>query len=191
MLLIVCRLKSMSNGNIGGQQFETPMSAVHIPQAPSTRRDSNMRDRPLVCSADETLVAETKTKLSGRCAEWLKLDRESDRLSELWAALEGEAVARFDYFHMDEQERLGLPMGQEMAAIRRQLDALSLRRKRLYRAITALTPADIHEAVALLVMAARINERDKSPTAPLIRKVMEALAEQTCPECARAYAPSN
>ena len=167
------------------------MSSVQMLKTPPTRRNPGTEDRPLVCSADETLVAETKTKLSGRCAEWLKLDRESDRLSELWAALEGEAVARFDYFHMDEQERLGLPMGQEMAAIRRQLDALSLRRKRLYRAITDLTPADIHEAVDLLVMAARINERDPSPTSPLIRKVIEALADRTCPDCARAYAPSN
>jgi len=167
------------------------MSAIQIPQTPLTRRNRDTRVRPVVCSAGKTLAAATTTKLSGRCAQWLRLDRESNRLSELWAALESEAVGRFDYFHMDEQERLGLPIGQEMAAIRKQLDALSRRRKRLYCAITDLTPADIHEAVDLLVMAARINERDPGPTAPLLHKVIEALAEGTCPDCARAYAPSS
>jgi len=167
------------------------MSSVQKLKTPPNRRNSGTEDRPLVCSVGETLVAETTTRLSGRCAQWLRLDRESDRLSELWAALESEAVGRFDYFHMDEQERLGLPMGQEMAAIRKQLDALSRRRKRLYRAITDRTPTDIHEAVDLLVLAARINERDPGPTGPLIRKVMEALADRTCPDCARAYTPSN
>ncbi len=48
---------------------------------------------PLVCvAADASAAAETDT-LVGRCAQWLTLDFESDRLARRWAALETQAVA--------------------------------------------------------------------------------------------------
>lgn len=144
---------------------------------------------PVVCAAGEgTGAAET---LTGRCAQWLTLDFESDRLARRWAALETQAAAGFDYFRMNERERLALPMGPEMAAIENALDVLFGRRKRLYRAITRMTPTTIHEAASLVVIAARIEVHDPGPTAPLVRKAMDFIDRGTCPRCGEPYVPKS
>ena len=145
---------------------------------------------PLICVAGGAQAAATET-LIGQCAQWLTLDFESDRLARRWALLETEAVAAFDYFRMNDRERLGLPMGPEMAEIEKQLDGLFRRRKRLYRAITKMTPANLHEAASLIVIAARIDFHDPGPTAPLVRKAMECIAEGTCPRCGEPYVPKS
>lgn len=144
---------------------------------------------PVVCAAGEgTGGAET---LIGRCAQWLTLDFESDRLARRWAALETQAAAGFDYFQMTDLERLRLPMGPEMAAIEKALDVLFGRRKRLYRAITRMTPTTIHEAASLIVIAARIEVHDPGPTAPLVRKALDFIARGACPRCGAAYVPKS
>jgi hypothetical protein len=145
---------------------------------------------PVVCAASSNQQAAPET-LIGHCAQWLTLDFESDRLARRWAALETEAAANFDYFRMNERERLSLPMGPEMAAIEKELDVLFGRRKRLYRAITRMTPTTIHEAASLIVIAARIEVHDPGPTAPLVRKAMDFVARGTCPRCGEAYVPKT
>jgi hypothetical protein len=105
--------------------------------------------------------------------------------------LETQAAADFDYFQMNERERLALPMGPEMAAIEKALDVLFGRRKRLYRAITKMTPTTIHEAASLIVIAARIEVHDPGPTAPLVRKALDFIARGTCPRCGEAYVPKS
>ena len=146
---------------------------------------------PLVCVAAEAPAAPATDTLVGRCAQWLTLDFESDRLARRWAALETQAVADFDYFNLSDSERLRLPMGPEMDAIEKQLDQLFNRRKRLYRAITKMTPANVHEAASLIVIAARIEIHDPGPTAPLVRRAMEFIAQATCPRCGEAYVPKS
>lgn len=145
---------------------------------------------PLACSVDAKAVPAADT-LIGRCAQWLTLDFESDHLARRWAALETEALASFDYFRMNDRERRGLPMGPEMEAIEKQLDDLFTRRKRLYRAITKMTPANVHEAASLIVIAARIEIHDPGPTAPLVRKAIDFIAQATCPRCGEAYVPKS
>lgn len=144
---------------------------------------------PGVCAAAGGAgAAET---LIGRCAQWLTLDFESDRLARRWAALETQAAAEFDYFRMNDRERLGLPMGPEMLAIEQALDVLFGRRKRLYRAITRMTPTTIHEAASLIVIAARIEVHDPGPTAPLVRSALDFIERGTCPRCGEAYVPKS
>jgi len=146
---------------------------------------------PVVCVVGNAPTAPAADTLIGRCAQWLTLDFESDHLARRWAALETEAVASFDYFRMNDRERRGLPMGPEMEAIEKQLDDLFSRRKRLYRAITKMTPANVHEAASLIVIAARIEIHDPGPTAPLVRKAMDFIAQATCPRCGEAYVPKS
>ncbi len=145
---------------------------------------------PLACTI-QAAVPERPETLIGSCAQWLTLDFESDRLARRWAALETEAAAAFDYFRMTERERLSLPMGPEMGAIEKALDGLLVRRKDLYRAITRMTPGTIHEAASLIVIAARIEVHDPGPTAPLVRKAMDLIAQGTCPRCGEAYVPRS
>ncbi|MCA0359408.1 MAG: hypothetical protein LCH78_21610 [Proteobacteria bacterium] len=145
---------------------------------------------PLACTI-KVAARELPETLIGSCAQWLTLDFESDRLARRWSALETEAAGNFDYFRMNERERLSLPMGPEMGAIEKELDVLFGRRKRLYRAITRMTPATIHEAASLIVIAARIEVHDPGPTAPLVRKALDFIARGTCPRCGEAYVPKN
>jgi hypothetical protein len=146
---------------------------------------------PLVCAVgDGSAVPEADT-LIGRCAQWLALDFESDALARRWAALETRAVAAYDYFRMNDRERLSLPMGPEMAAIEDQLDSLFTRRKWAYRAITQIAPTNLHEAASLIVIAARIEIQDPGPTAPLVRKAMDVVAKGTCARCGEPYVPKS
>jgi hypothetical protein len=142
---------------------------------------------PLVCAVGNAPATPAADTLIGSCAQWLTLDFKSDVLARRWAALETQAVAAYEYFRMNDRERLGLPMGPEMAAIEEQLDVLFTRRKRLYRAITKMVPANLHEAASLIVIAARIEIHDPGPTAPLVRKAMDVIAKGTCPHCGEPY----
>lgn len=144
---------------------------------------------PVVCLAN-TLSAPSDT-LIGRCTEWLTLDFKSDDLARRWSALETLAASGYDYFRMNDRERRSLPMGTEMEAIEKQLDALFNQRKRLFKDITKMAPTNVHEAASLMVIAARIEVHDPGPSAPLIRKAMEFIADGTCPRCGEPYVPKS
>lgn len=146
---------------------------------------------PVACAADAPPAISSADTFIGSCAQWLASDFETDRLARRWAELETEAAANFDYFNMGERERLNLSMGPEMAAIEVQLDRLQKQRKRLYRAITKMTPANLHEAACLIVIAARIDVHEPGPTAPLVRKALDLVAKGTCPHCGEPYVPQS
>ncbi|MGH1558485.1 hypothetical protein ACRAWD_13690 [Caulobacter segnis] len=54
-----------------------------------------------------------------------------------------------------------------------------------------MTPANVHEAASLIVIAARIEIHDPGPTAPLVCKAMDFIAKATCPRCGEPYIPAK
>ncbi|MBO9706643.1 MAG: hypothetical protein J7521_00390 [Caulobacter sp.] len=146
---------------------------------------------PVLCAAGGSSPAPPAETLIGRCAKWLTLDFKSDDLARRWSALETLAASGYDYFRMNDRERRSLPMGPEMEAIEKQLDTLFNQRKRLFKDIAKMTPTNVHEAASLMVIAARIEVHDPGPSAPLIRKAMEFIADGTCPRCGEPYVPKS
>lgn len=157
-----------------------PRRAVSGPSAPAS----------LGCPPEDQAECGPET-LVGRCADWLAMEFESDRLSRRWAALEADAVSNYNYFRLTGPERRGLPMAAEMAAIEAKLEILWKAQKRQFRAIAKLTPANVHEMACLMVVTAKIDGRDEGPAGPLIRKAMTFLASATCPGCGAPYVPSS
>jgi hypothetical protein len=145
---------------------------------------------PLICSATGAATPQANS-LIGQCARWLTYDFESDSLARRWGALEILAASGYDYFRMSDHQRGSLPMAPEMAAIEVELDTLWEKRKRGLKAITKLTPRNIHEAASLLVIAARMDFHDPGPTAPLVNKAIALLASAKCPGCGEAYVPPS
>jgi hypothetical protein len=146
---------------------------------------------PLVCTAAGGASPPPVESLVGQCAQWLKTEFETDRLSRRWAALEILAASGYDYFRLDDQERRRLPMGPEMDAIEVELDVLSKERNQRFKAIADMEPRNIHEVASLLVIAAQMDLYMPGDTAPLVRRSIEFLASATCPRCGEPYVPAS
>lgn len=145
---------------------------------------------PLACRA-AGCPPPIESSLVGRCAQWLAAEFEADALARRWAALEILAVSGYDYFHLDDRQRRGLPMAPEMAAIETKLDALWRDQKRHFKAVARMAPRNVHEAVSLMVVAATLDARDEGPAGPLIRRTMAFFAGATCPGCGEPYVPAE
>lgn len=78
-----------------------------------------MTRRSLLVGAAAAPVASVYTPrspdLTVRCAEWLAMDFEIDRLSLRWSRLETVAVRTFGWLQLSAAERLTMPLAAEMA----------------------------------------------------------------------------
>lgn len=146
---------------------------------------------PLICMGASAVVAAATDGLAGLCAQWLFAEFEADELARRWAVLEAQAISAFDYFGMSDRQRRRLPMGPEMAAIEARLDNLWKVQKRHFKAVAKMEPKNVHEAVSVMVVVAKLDARDEGPAGPLIRRTRAFFAKATCPGCGAPYVPAS
>lgn len=136
-----------------------------------------------VCPPSDDLVA--------RCAAWLALDLEIDRLSLRWSELETEAVREFGWFNLTRAQRRRVPMAREMGEIDHRLTDLFKARKSGLAALKRIKPTDIHGAASKLVVAARLSLCGGEDVNGFIAEAVGALATLKCPCCGAPYAPAT
>lgn len=149
-------------------------AAASVPAAASAAR---------VCPPSDDLVA--------RCAAWLALDLEIDRLSLRWSELETEAVREFGWFNLTRAQRSRVPMAREMGEIDHRLTDLFKARKSGLAALKRIKPTDIHGAASKLVVAARLSLCGGEDVNGFIAEAVGALATLKCPCCGAPYAPAT
>jgi hypothetical protein len=125
--------------------------------------------------------------LIARCADWLAIDLESDRLSRRWAALEARLVEECRWFSLSEAERRRLPEAAEMFEIEERLDRLSEELEQRLESLTRLKATDLHGAASKLVVAARVLRHDAGPTHGLVADAVQVLTTQRCTACGAPY----
>lgn len=129
--------------------------------------------------------------LVARCAQWLALDLEIDRLSLRWSALETTAVREFNWFTLSRAQRRTVPLAAEMDQIDAQLDALFKVRKQGLKTLAKLPARDVHGVASKLVVAARISQYEDGGAHRFIDEAVRTLAALKCPNCGAPYAPAT
>jgi hypothetical protein len=145
---------------------------------------------PAIAATPATPCAPQADDLVGRCAAWLALDLEIDRLSLRWSALETTAVREFNWFRLSHAQRRAVPMAAKMDQIEAQLDALFKARKRGLKALHRLPARDVHGVASKLVVAARISQFEDGGANALVADAVRTLASLKCPRCGASYAPA-
>lgn len=98
------------------------------------------------------------TDLIKRCAEWVALDQEIDRLALAWSNLEVQAIDQYNWFGLTLAQRRRVPMAAQMDAIDARLDVLFEVRKAGLKALRPLKPTNLHELASKLVVAAKVRD---------------------------------
>ena len=91
-----------------------------------------------------------------RCAAWLALDSEIDRLSRRWAELETQMAREFDWFALSSEERRAIPQAQEMFELEERLDQLSDERELRLNALAERMAEDVRSVASKLAVAAHV-----------------------------------
>jgi hypothetical protein len=128
--------------------------------------------------------------LVSRCAEWLALDLEIDRLSLRWSELETAAAREFNWFRLSQTQRRAVPMAAEMDKIERQLDALLRARERGLKTLDRLPARDVHGIASKLMVAAKISQLEDGAAHSFVADAVRALAILKCPKCGAPYTPA-
>ena len=128
--------------------------------------------------------------LPARCADWLTLDLEIDRLSLRWSSLETQAAREFDWFKLSSEKRRSLPMAAEMDDIDNRLGQLFKDRAKGLRALRRMKATDAHGAASKLVVAARMSQHDGGDVHAFLAEAIETLAAVKCPVCGAPFAPA-
>lgn len=144
---------------------------------------------PAVVSANAR-CAPVANELVARCASWLALDLEIDRLSKRWSELETQAVYQFDWFKLTSTQRRRLPMAQEMDEIEGRLSELFNVRRAGLAVLRKLRPTDIHGTASKLAVAARVSLYESDELHGFLAESVAMLATLTCACCGAPYAPS-
>jgi hypothetical protein len=129
--------------------------------------------------------------LVARCAQWLALDLEIDRLSLRWSALETTAVREFNWFALSRAQRRAVPLAAEMDQIDARLNELFKVRRRGLKALAKLPARDVHGVASKLVVAARISQYEDGGAHRFIADAVRTLAVLRCPNCGAPYAPAT
>ncbi len=116
-----------------------------------------------------------------RCAEWMALDAEIDRLGLRWSDLETILEKRWE--RMTPDERAALSPTQEMDAIDDQLEPLFEQREAWLEALPAVRASDMHGVVAKLEVALRVMVHQQGDGYDLFKATMEELRIARCPYC--------
>lgn len=165
------------------------MSEDNVHSLPSRRAVVSVATSiPLSATTPAKVCAAAPGDLPARCAEWLALDLEIDRLSRRWSSLETQAVREFDWFKLSSAKRSALPMATEMGDIDDRLQQLFKDRAKGLKALRRMKATDAHGAVSKLVVAARISQQDGGDVHAFLAEAVEALARLKCPDCGAAHA---
>jgi hypothetical protein len=126
-----------------------------------------------------------------RCADWIALDLEIERLTLRWSKLETLMMREYGWFALTEVEQRALPEAAEMFEIDARLETLSFQRDRLLKPLSRL-PADTLRGVASkLVIAARLMEHEENPAQPFVASAVRELADMYCQVCGAAHVPAG
>lgn len=167
------------------------MSEANVHSLPSRRAvASATASIPLAATAPAKACVAVRGDLPARCAEWLTLDLEIDRLSRRWSLLETQAVREFDWFKLSSAKRSALPMAAEMDDIDDRIQALFKERTKGLKALRRMKATDAHGAVSKLVVAARISQQDGGDVPAFLAEAIETLAAVKCPVCGAPCAPA-
>jgi len=118
-----------------------------------------------------------------RCAEWLALDAEIDRLGNRWSDLETILVRQKRWERMTPEERGELLPSEEMDAIDKQLKPLFVQREAWLEALPAVRANDMHGVIAKLEVALRVMIHQQGDGYDLFKATMDELRTARCPNC--------
>jgi hypothetical protein len=118
-----------------------------------------------------------------RCAEWLALDAEIDRLGLRWSDLETILVQQKRWERMTPEERGELLPSEEMDAIDKQMESLFDQREAWLEALPAVRANDMHGVAAKLEVALRVMVHQQGDGYDLFKATMEELRTARCPNC--------
>jgi len=135
---------------------------------------------PVVAGARGAAVADLAV---ARCAEWLALDAEIDRLGLRWSDLETILVRQKRWERMTPEERGELLPSEEMDAIDEQLKPLFDQREAWLEALPKVRARDLHGVVAKLEVALQVMVHQQGDGYDLFKATMEELRSARCPNC--------
>lgn len=135
---------------------------------------------PVVANAGGNALADPAV---ARCAEWMALDAEIDRLGLRWSDLETILVRQKRWERMTPEERGELLPSEEMDAIDRQLEPLFEQRETWLEALPAVRATDMHGVAAKLEVALRVMVHQQGDGYDLFKATMEELRTARCPNC--------
>lgn len=118
-----------------------------------------------------------------RCAEWMALDAEIDRLGLRWSDLEAILVRQKRWERMTPEERGELLPSEEMDAIDKQMEPLFEQREAWLVALPAVRANDMHGVVAKLEVALRVMVHQQGDGYELFKATMEELRTARCSNC--------
>lgn len=135
---------------------------------------------PVVASASSGAVPD---RALARCAEWMALDAEIDRLGLRWSDLETILVRDKRWERMTPDQRVALSPTQEMDAIDEQLEPLFAQREAWLEALPGVRASDLYGVVAKLEVALRVMVHQQGDGYELFKATMEELRTTRCPNC--------
>lgn len=118
-----------------------------------------------------------------RCAEWLALDAEIDRLGLRWSDLETILVRQKRWERMTPEERGELLPSEEMDAIDEQLEPLFEQREAWLEALPTVRARDIYGVAAKLDVALQVMVHQQADGYDLFKATMDELRTARCPNC--------
>ncbi len=118
-----------------------------------------------------------------RCAEWMALDVEIDRLGLRWSDLETILVRQKRWERMTPEERGELLPSEEMDAIDKQMEPLFEQREAWLEPLAAVRASDMHGVAAKLDVALRVMVHQQAKGYDLFKATMEELRTTRCPNC--------
>ncbi len=126
-----------------------------------------------------------------RCADWIALDLEIDRLARRWSQLETLMARKHRWFALTHAEQRALPQAAEMFEIDDRLEALSSQRERMLQPLSRLQADTLHGIASKLVIAARLMQQEENAAQPFVASAVRELAQMCCPGCGAALVPSS
>ncbi len=143
--------------------------------------DSTSISGPIASYAPGDVVA--------RCAAWIALDVEIDRLAVRWSQVETRMARQFHWFGLTPAERRALREAAEMYEIDAKLAGLSCERERQLEPLSQLKADTLHGVASKLAVVARLLQHGDDPTHALVAGAVRELAGLNCPGCGAACVP--
>lgn len=135
---------------------------------------------PVVAGAGGAAVPDAAV---ARCAEWLALDAEIDRLGLRWSELETILVRQKRWERMTREERGELLPSEEMDAIDEQLKPLFDQREAWLEALATVRAREIYGVAAKLEVALQVMVHQQGEGYDLFKATMDELRTARCPNC--------
>lgn len=137
---------------------------------------------PVAASASLGVAAPANPVVT-RCAEWLALDAQINRLLSRWSDLETILVQQRRWERMTPEERVAMTPTEEMNAIDEELKPLFDRQRDWLDALPKLRAHELKGAVAKLEVALQVMIHQQGDGYDLFKSAMEDLRITRCPNC--------